>query len=264
MCNKRTSQSGVTLVEMIVTIALFGVMTAVGSLLISKIAPSYSDAVQAEQALSPREAALWRISEDFHRSLVYGTSPSGCTSSLNLNVASGVAGVMSELVVSQVVTYWLSGTTTSQLWLSAPWVSGMLLNNVTSPNSCIFNWQPGAGSTPTKLNVAFTYTVENGAEALAIPTSMTLYTYAAAPYAPYLAPSSVSALTPTTVSISGVGLTGMTSVAISGATVFYPSATVLNDSVISATVNSPTTGVFDLVVTTPEGKTTLVSAIIFD
>jgi hypothetical protein len=98
--------------------------------------------------------------------------------------------------------------------------------------------------------------------------STTLYTYVAAPYAPYLSPNVVSATVPATISISGVSFTGMASVASS--VVFLPpgvevtAPTFLNDSVISATINSPTSGVFDLVVTTPEGKTTLKSAVTFN
>lgn len=260
MFSKRLSQRGVTLIEMVVTIVLFGVMATVGSLLISKLAPSYLASAQAEQALSPREAALWRLSEDFRKSLVYGTSQSGCT--LNLNVASGVAGVMNEKIVSQVVTYQLIGTTASQLWVTAPSGSGMLLDNVTSPNPCIFNWQSGVGSTPTKLRLVFSYIAgANGADPLATPVSTVLYTFAAAPYAPYIFPATINSMVSTVVAISGVSFTGMTSVAISGATVYYPLATVLNDSVISATINSPTAGVFDLVVTTPDGKTTLKQAV---
>lgn len=250
-------QRGVTLIEMVVSIVLFGVMAAMGSLLISKLAPSYLASAQAEQALSPREAALWRLSEDFRKSLVYGTSQSGCT--LNLNVVSSVA---EEVITSQVITYQLTGTTVSQLWVAAPWGSGMLLDHVSSPNGCIFNWQSGVGSTPTKLGVAFSYTVgADGADSLAIPVSTVLYTYAAAPYAPYIFPDTINSMVSTVVAISGVSFTGMTSVSISGATVFSPLATVLNDSLISATINSPTAGVFDLVVTTPDGKAILKQAV---
>lgn len=246
-------QRGVTLIEMVVSIVLFGVMAAMGSLLISKLAPSYLASAQAEQALSPREAALWRLSEDFRKSLVYGTSQSGCT--LNLNVVSSVAG---EVITSQVITYQLTGTTVSQLLVGG----GILLDHVSSPNGCIFNWQSGVGSTPTKLGVAFSYTVgADGADSLAIPVSTVLYTYAAAPYAPYIFPDTINSMVSTVVAISGVSFTGMTSVSISGATVFSPLATVLNDSLISATINSPTAGVFDLVVTTPDGKAILKQAV---
>lgn len=246
---------------MVVTIVLVGVMAAVGSLMIAKLAPSFLVSSQAEQALTPREAALWRLREDFRRSLVYGTNPPGCTSSLNLNVVSDVTGT----VTSQVARYFMAGTTTSQLWVSSPWASGMLLDNVTMPTGCAFNWQSGTGATPTKLRVVFNFTAGTTATAtVTTPVSAILYTYAAAPYASAIFPVAMSAATPTTVAISGTSFTGMTGVTFVPAGITVTTPTVLGDSVISATVNSPAPGAFDLVVTTPDGRTTLKSAVIFN
>lgn len=258
MSTKRLPQDGFSLIEMIVTIVLFGVMAAVGGLMISKLAPSYLASVQAEQALSPREAAMWRLSEDFRRSLVYRTNQAGCT--LNLNIASGVGGVTSEIVAYQLV----AGTAPSQLWVSTPTTSGMLLDNVIAPGTCIFNWQQGAASSRTQLGVNFIYSVGTGSEAVPIPVSTILYTYAAAPYVSNIFPITMHAGAFTSsVSISGVSFSGTTDVAFSPIGVTIVASSLLGDTAISATINSPAPGVFDLIVTTPEGKTTFQSAVRF-
>lgn len=269
MCSKRILQRGFTLVEMIVTIVTFGAMAAVGSLLISKLAPSYLTNVQAEQALSPREAALWRLSEDFRRSLVEGggTIQAGCV--LNLEVVSGVSGAYGEGVSTQTAVYeWFSD---GRLMISAPWVgfeSRLLLNNVTPSGSCPFTYISGIGSSGrSRLNVVFKYSAGVN-EPVAIPVSMTMYSYANGPYVAFISPvtGAVSSTVPVSVEgfFPGMGLGILSSVTfMSGA---VPVSSVLTGgtiSAISANISSVSPAVVDVRVATPEGWSILKKAFTF-
>lgn len=243
MSNKQALQDGFSLIEMIVTIVLFGVMAAVGSLLIGKLAPSYLAGVQAEQALSPREAALWRLSEDFRRSLLEGTSQAGCT--LTMAVASGVTGANSATVVSQTGVYqWFPGT--RQLWLSAPWVgsvSGLLLDNVTPVGACPFTYVSGIGTASrARLNVAFQYSA-GGNDPVAIPVSMTLYSYANGPYIASISPVSGLAGVAIPVTIRGIfpglGQGIISTMTFAPGTVTKTFTGVPTSSVFTANISSP-------------------------
>lgn len=266
MCSKPSPQDGFSLVEMIVTLVLFGVMAAVGSLLIGKIAPSYMVNVQAEQALSPREAALWRLSEDFRRSLIEGTSQIGCT--LNLTVASGVTGANSATVASQTGVYqWFPGS--KQLWLSAPWissVSGVLLDNVTAPSGCPFNYVSGIGTASrAHLNVAFQYSA-GGYESVVTPVSMALYSYANGPYAASIFP--VSAAVGSTVNVTIRGIFPGLGMGIISSVVFTAPVTkvftgIPTSSAFQADISSVAPVTVNIRVTTTEGWSLFTSAFSF-
>lgn len=273
MSSKLMRQHGVTLVEMVVTITLFAVIAAVGSLLIGKVAPSYLVGAQAEQALSPREAALWRLSEDFRRALVEGASqsPIGCT--LTLTVASGVSGVNSEVVETQTAVYdWTVAD--QKLWISSPWTGGassLLLDNVTLPSgsSCPFSYISGVGTSErARLNVAFKYTAGVN-EPVAIPVSATLYSYVNGPYVATVTP--VSGAVSTTVAISvggyfpGLGSGIVSSVTFLSGTV--PVSSVLtggSNTLITANISSVASAVVDIGVSTPEGWSVLKKAFTFE
>ena len=266
MSSKPTFQSGFSLIEMIVTIVLFGVMAAVGALLIGRLAPSYLASAQAEQALSPREAALWRLSEDFRRSLLEGTSQAGCT--LTMAVASGVTGANSATVVSQTGVYqWFPGN--NQLWLSAPWissVSGLLLDNGTPMGGCPFEYVSGIGTASrARLNVAFQYST-GGNDPVAMPVSMTLYSYANGPYFASISPT--SGLVGSTVSVTIRGaFPGLGQGIISNVN-FAPVIRVLTgvptSSVFTANISSVAPGTFNFSVSTTEGFSLFTSAFRFE
>lgn len=274
MYSNSASQNGFTLVEMIITFLLFGVMAAVGSLLINKLAPSYLVGVQAEEALSPREAALWRLSEDFRHALIEGMdSPviyaSGCEFFMPLS--SGVNGANSEVVANQLVRYdWLLDS--KQLWISTPWVSGngMVLDNVTLPSgsSCPFTYVSGIGSSErAHLNVVFKHSAGVN-EPVAIPVSTTLYSYVNGPYVATISPISGAVSTTVAVSIGGY-FPGMANGIISSVTFMsgtVPVSSVLTggtSTLITANISSVASAVVDVGVATPEGLSTLKKAFTF-
>lgn len=269
MCSRRVAQTGFTMIEMIVTIVLFSAMAAVGSLLISKLAPSYLVGVQAEQALSPREAALWRLSEDFRRALIEGTSfDPPCT--LNMVVASGVTGDNSKVVETQAAVYWWSN---KQLWMSAPWTSGvssLLLDNVavTGGGSCPFNYMSGIGTVSrAQLNVAFLYSAGVN-EPVAIPVSTTLFSYVNSPYVASISPVSGAVSSTVAVSIGGY-FPGLASGIVSSVTFMsgtIPVSSVLtggNSGLITANISSVESAGVDVRVATPEGWNILKKAFTF-
>jgi len=250
------------MIEMIVTIVLFAVMAGVGSLLISRLAPSYLVGVQAEQALSPREAALWRLSEDFRKSLLDGTgtslSPSLLDCTLNLYVVSGVTGTTGEIVAPQPVSYvWLNAT--KQLWVSDARVSGVLLDHV---EICPFTY--ASGIERSRLNLKFSY--KNGD--VAIPVSTTLYSYVNGPYVAFISPVSGAVSATVAVSIGGyfpgLGNGIVSSVTFMSGTV--PVSSVLtggSSTWITANISSVASAVVDVKVATPEGWSVLKKAFTF-
>lgn len=257
MSSRPFAEGGVTLVEMIVTIVLFSVVAAVGGLLIGKLAPSYLISVQAEQVLSPREAALWRLSEDFRKSLVEGTSQSnfvsGCT--VYLNVASGVTVDVAgdSVTVSQIQVQYSWESAVHQLTVSAPWVSGIMLDNVTA-GSCPFTYLSGVGR--SRLNVAFSYQAGVN-EPVTTHVSTTLYSHAAGPYLLSLNPACGLAGGGETVTINGTGFTGTSAagVALGGSAV---TPTSVSDKSIVVTAPGPhATGFYSVSMTTPEGYSML-------
>jgi len=255
MSSRPFAEGGVTLVEMIVTIVLFSVVAAVGGLLIGKLAPSYLVSVQAEQVLSPREAALWRLSEDFRKSLVAGTSQSnfvsGCT--VYLNVASGVTIAGDSVTVSQLSAEYSWISDVQQLKVSSPWVSGILLDNVTVAGSCPFTYVSGVGR--SRLNVAFSYKAGVN-EPVTTPVSTTFYSHAAGPYLLVLNPACGMAAGGETVTMSGTGFTpGTTGVALGGSTVVP--TTVTSSTIIFTAPGPHATGLYVASMATPEGYSML-------
>lgn len=286
MSNKPFSQRGVTLIEMIVTMVLFGIMAAVGSLLISKLVPSYLANVQAEQALSPREAAVWRLSEDFRQTLMEGTYQLGCD--VYLNVASGVTGAATDVNQLSAVYYWSPAS--AVLWLSAPWVnlpgvSAVVLNNVSAvAGGCPLTYASGVGR--ARLNLMFNYLTFDGtyeaappvgatpaSAVVTTPVSATLYSYVNGPYIAAITPDYVLNNTgSTSVSLSGV-FPGAPDINIwtriyfvSGGSEFFPMTPDTGTSAVlitTATAYATLSGVVDVKVTTPEGWSILKNAFTF-
>ncbi len=274
MCSRRIPAKGFTLIEMVVTIVLFVSMAAVGGLLISKLAPSYLVGVQAEQALSPREAALWRLSEDFRHSLIEGTAipvlfASGCE--FTMATASGVSGANSEVVASETVRYyWLLNS--RQILVSTPWVSGSgaLLDNVTLPtgSTCPFGYVSAVGSSQrSRLNLDFKFTAGFN-DPVVIPVSSTLYSYVNGPYAASISP--VTGAVSATIAVSvggyfpGLGNGIVSSVTFMSGTM--PVSSVLtsgNSTSINAFISSVVPAVVDVKVATPEGWSILKKAFTF-
>ncbi|MFA7239280.1 MAG: prepilin-type N-terminal cleavage/methylation domain-containing protein [Sulfuricellaceae bacterium] len=264
MSSKPLSQCGVTLIEMIVSIVLFGAMAAVGSLLISKLAPSYLAGVQAEQALSPREAALWRLSEDFRRSLVDGM---GQTPYPDCNISMlTVSGLNGDQPNTYWARYWPSG---AQIWMSNASVSGMLLDNVIASGSCPFNYVSNIGTVSrAQLNVGFQYST-GGYESIVTPISTTLRSYVNGPYVSSVSPPNGLIDQFTLVSVYGIfpgmelGIISSVTFMNGAAPVSYVLTAAPTSSVFTASISSSFTGTASLVVTTPEGKSTLMNAFTF-
>ena len=285
MCSKRHSQGGFTLIEMVVTGTLFIVMAAMASLLISKLAPSYMTSVEAEQALSPREAALWRVNEDFRQALLEGSDQTGCT--VTLNIASGVDAITGTNVNSQLVEYqwvsapgqlaqpWVSG----QLSVSALWtgnVSRLLLGSVSGlfdniwvanvPPVCPFNYVSGVGTVSrVHLNLAFQYST-SGIEPTNTPVSMTMHSYVNGPYVASAVLTGNAAVS--SVSVSGYfpGMPGIISSVtfVAGTTPISSILTgIATNSVITANVSYVASTNVDVKVTTPEGWSVLRNAFQF-
>lgn len=253
MSSRQRPPNGYTLIEMVVTMVLFAVMAGVGSLLIGKLAPSYLVGAQAEQALTPREAALWRLSEDFRKSLLDETNQSACT--LNLYVVSDVTGTMSEIVTTQPVSYvWFSAS--QQLWVSDARISGVLLDHV---ETCPFTY--ASGIERSRLNLKFSY--KNGD--VTMPVSTTLYSYV---NGPYVASAVLGGGAVSSVAVSGVfpGVSGggiYSIVFLSGTTPVSATVTGATSTSIVANISSVASAVVDVTVATPEGKNTLKKAFTF-
>lgn len=262
MSSKRIPQRGFTLVEMIVTIVTFGAMAAVGSLLISKLAPSFLANSQAEQALSPREAALWRLREDFRKSLVDERTGVSLPCTLNLYVVSDVTGTMSEIVTTRPVSYvWFSAS--EQLWVSDAQINSVLLNNI---GTCPFSYASGVER--SRLNLKFDFKAD---DAIA-PVSTTLYSYANGPYVLSITPVSGANTSSTAVSMVGVfpgGAGVWTKIDfISSTSVLYsntPDTGTSTSAVLYTTTGilNTASGVVDVKVTTPEGWSILKQAFTF-
>lgn len=265
MSSRRLLSNGFTLMEMVVTIVLFGVIAAVGSQLIGKLVPSYLLSAQAQQSLSPREAALWRLSEDFRRALLDdGTRMTGCR--LDLVVASGVSGVYGETMVSHAVAYWWDG---ENLRMSNAAVSGIVLNGVQGKlaGNCPFIYTSTGCKGRMCLNLVFNYPDPDKAD-VHIPVSTTLYSYV---NGPYVASAVLGGGAVSTVSLSGFfpGMPGiLSSVTFTSNATPTPaqiSATVTTaDRVqIIANITPVASAVIDVKVATPEGWSVLKKAFTF-
>lgn len=251
-----TRQGGVTLIEMIVTIVLFTVMASFGAMLVSKLTPSYMLSVETEQTVSAREATLWRIAEDFRRSLLDGSFQSACL--LRLNAASGVGGAFDTIPVSYFVDYeWMTGT--RQLWMSSPQAtSALLLDNV---DQCPFTYASGVER--ARLLVNFGHYAD-GSDAVRIPVSAVYYSFV---NGPYVASAVLGGGAISTVTVTGFfpGLDGggnynlyLTS-AVNATTTTAVSATVTTATtpLIVADVTPLASAVIDVKVVTPEGRSIL-------
>lgn len=256
MSSRHLLPNGFTLMEMVVTIVLFGVIAAVGSQLISKLVPSYLLSAQTQQSLSPREAALWRLSEDFRRALVDGTGmPSGgCT--LNLVVASGVSGVYGETMVSQIITYYWQPSD-KQLRVSSVLVSGVVLNNVSACPISYVSPNPLCGGRMC-LRVDFDYPDIVDAD-VHIPVSTTLYSYVNGPYVAAITPGTGAVSTTIPVTVSGIfpGVTAGNITFMSGAVPISWANVAPYFNRITANISSVSPATVDVTVTTVHGKSTL-------
>jgi prepilin-type N-terminal cleavage/methylation domain-containing protein len=258
MSSKQQLPNGFTLMEMVVTIVLFGVIAVVGSQLISKLAPSYLMSVQAQQSLSPREAALWRLSEDFRRALLVGDTnmlPGNCR--MSMMVASGMVG---NEVVSHMVAYWMDGG--KNLWMSNATVSGILLSNVKSraSNGCPISYTQTGCAGRMCLFVDFDYP-DPADGAVHIPVSAILYSTVNGPYVSAIAPGTGAVSTTIPVTVTGF-FPGVVpgNVAFLSGVVPISSVDVLVSSDhyhITAKVSSVQPATVDVVVSSVHGKSTL-------
>lgn len=263
MCNKclktpiaqPEKQVGVTLMEMVVTIVLFSVMASLGALLISKLSPSYMTTTQTEQMFSAREAALWRLSEDFRVALIDSPGVSGCV--LSLNLVSAANGTLGDDVLGQIVSYAYSGNQIRRN--NVLLLENVLLESVAPFDTCPFYFV--SGTDRTRLTVAFRHTT-NHVDEIITPISTTYYSFVNGPYAA----SAVLSVAPTsTVTINGYfpGLTGgiLSSVSFSPIVSYTLMPATINQ--ISATVTPIASATIDVTVSTVEGFSILKGAFQF-
>lgn len=254
-------QRGVTMMEMVVSIVLFTAVASLGAALISKLVPSYLVSSAAEKTLSAREAALWRLSEDFRQALLDGTAQTNCV--LSLTRASGVDGAYMETVSTHEVIYEWYGSL-YELRVSDPTqtVSPLLLNNVKSLAGCPFNYLSGVER--ARLLVNFKHT--NGAtDPIDIPVSTTYYSFV---NGPYVASAVLGGAAISTVTIDGYfpGLNGGGSYTLAlttAGTAVSTTVTAALTSQVVANVTPITSAVVDVKVTTPEGFSILKQAFTF-
>ena len=268
MSSKRMLPNGFTLMEMVVTIVLFGVITVIGSQLFSQLAPSYRVAIQSERALSPREAAMWQLSEDFRRTLLLeGQTKQGALSDcmVSMLVADGVSGTFRESVISYVVTYWMHKEGgINQLWVSNHQVKGVLLNEISPKTLIDGNWCPiryektGCNGRMC-LYVDFDYPDPNKAD-VHIPVSAILYSYVNGPYVAAITPGTGAVSTTIPVTVSGIfpGVTAGNIAFMSG--IERISWTIVGTpdfNQIKANISSVSPATVDVTVSTVHGKSTL-------
>ena len=273
MSSRHLLPNGFTLMEMVVTIVLFGVIAAVGSQLISKLVPSYLLSAQAQQSLSPREAALWRLSEDFRRALLVDATkqdnimlPGNCM--MSMVVASGVTG---NDVVSHVVTYWLEDSLgVKQLWVSDLQVRGILLNNIRprAGSGCPVSYTQTGCKGRMCLYVDFDYPDPDKSD-VRIPVSTTLYSYVNGPYISSISPvSGLADGNNIAVSINGffpVATGGWQRIdVISGTSMLFSKAPdTFSGTGLTTAISSTTSGVVDIRVVNPDGWSYLKQAFTF-
>lgn len=245
MSSEHLPRNGFTLMEMVVSIVLFSAIAAVGSQLIGKLVPSYLVGVQAEQALSPRETALWRLSEDFRRSVVEGSGMSGCT--LSLAVVSGMIGLEPDI---RTVSYtWRND---HQLWMSGLTVSGVLLNNI---DICPVSYATCGGRMCLKVDFSYPDPVNSDVK---LPVSAVLYSYAAGPFTSAIEPSCALTTGNIPATVKGLSLSKTNRITLGG--VAGVLGTIITNKTVSVTVPAHATGLVSMTTRTPEGKTTLKNA----
>lgn len=252
MSNRRFFSNGFTLVEMIVTLVLFAIVAAVGSQLLSKLLPSYFTNVHAEQALSPREAAMWRLSEDFRQALVDGMGQEPyplCT--LSMQVVSGLAG---EQPITYWVRYWYEN---DSLKMSDVFTSGILMNDVvTQENICPISYAGCGGRRCLHLNFHYApgSNSKGTTDIVKLPISTILYSYAAGPFVSAIVPSCGLETGGIIAAVKGTGLLGTNRITIGG---LAAALGVVASTTVQVTVSAHSFGIVSVSATTPEGKTTL-------
>lgn len=259
MSSRRLLPNGFTLMEMVVTIVLFGVIAAVGSQLIGKLVPSYLLSAQAQQSLSPREAALWRLSEDFRRALVGETHQIGCT--IQMSVVSGMNGLAPNI---HTVSYtWAN----QQLWMSGTAVSGLVLEKAVATACPLTLAAAGCGGRMC-LKVHFSYPDPNNSD-VKLPVSTILYSYVNGPFVSAISPvSGLSDGNNIAISLSGffpLASGGWQRIeVISGTTTLFSLAPdTFSSTVLTTAISSTTSGVVDIRVVNPDGWSYLKQAFTF-
>lgn len=258
MSSKRLLPNGFTLMEMVVTIVLFGVIAAVGSQLISKLVPSYLLSAQTQQSLSPREAALWRLSEDFRRALLVDATtqnPLSVNCMMSMVLANGMSG---NEVISHVVAYWWDG---ENLRMSNTAVSGIVLNGVQGKlaNNCPFIYTSTGCKGRMCLNVVFDYPDPNKAD-VRIPISATLYSYVNGPFVSAITPGTGAVSTTIPVTVTGIfpGVAVSNVAFMSGAVpISWANVAVPDFYHITANISSVSPATVDVTVSTVHGESTL-------
>lgn len=249
-----------TLVEMILTIVLFTAIASMGALLISKLTPSYLVSTQEAETLAPREAALWRLAEDFRQALLDGTTQVNCV--LTLTRASGVEGTYGQTPSTHLVAYeWYPGL--RELWVSDTATSSLLLNNVDpQAGNCPFSYASGVER--ARLLVNFKHT--NGlTDPVDIPVSTVYYSFVNGPYVASAVFDAAFSRVSVVGYFPGLGSGGNYALAMTSGVATAVSATVTSPATaqILANVTPIASAVIDVKVTTPEGFSILKRAFQF-
>lgn len=243
---KRILQIGFSLIEMIMVLAIAGVLVVLGSAIVSKLGPNYVSGSRATQAMGPANAAVWQMRRDFEKMVVSGTSQVGCTLTIHTSSV---------------------GASTSTTDISYTYSSGQIsrngtaiLSNITPTSSCPYTLVLGSGTTPSQLLLDFTYTVGSYVSATN-PVLVSLYSYKAGPdlTSVQLTASSSACDVATNTSaatIGGSSLTGTTLVSFGGSSV-ATLLTVVSDILLSFQAPAHANGLVSVAVTTPEGISTL-------
>jgi len=239
---RKSSHSGLTLVELVVVIVIIGVLVVAGSMMISKLAPSYVVGVNGQQAVGAPENALWQLRRDFEKMQAPGVSTTQTSCTLNIYTSSG-----------STVTYTYASHQINRGGV-------MLINNVTTAATCPYTLTVGSGSTPSMLTVDFSYAVGASTSAVSVPVKTTLYSYVAGPDVTSVSLACGKQGAALSETVSGTSLTGATSVYFGSDSGTLGAITA---TTIAVTVTGTATGWASVIAATPEGKSTLKTAFRF-
>lgn len=235
---KPVRQSGFSLLEAIAVIMVLGIIAALGSLLVAKLAPSYNTAAHAEQALAAPQAALWQIRRDFESMLVSGTGQAACV----LTIHTAAVDIVYDFSAKRITRKVGAGAAV------------LLLDNVTptAPATCPYAWVIGSGITPSRLSVDFSYAA-GSVDAVSLPVKVSLSSFVAGPDATSITPACDLAAGGASATVSGTSLLGATTVNFGGTA---GTLGVVTDTSIAVTVPAHATGLVDLATITREGIST--------